>query len=137
MATKYHASSGLNLKVIAGHRDSGSGTACPGDSLYIQLPAIRIYVDSLLHPLSIFSPVKNSGLVTITPTLTQNNIQLKYATPYHPKLNYQIFSPSGKLIQHADFQEDMSLEITTLPNGIYFIRIIGKDVMDIFRIIKN
>lgn len=137
LATTYHASSGLNLKVIAGHRDSGSGTACPGDSLYTQLPDIRIYVDSLLHPVSIFDVSKNSGLLKIYPTLAQNSIQLKYLTPYHPRLRYQIISPSGKLIQQSDFQDDTSLNITNIPNGTYFIRVFGKEVMDIFRIIKN
>ncbi len=137
LATKYHASSGLNLKTIAGHRDSGSGTACPGDSLYIQLPNIRIDVDSLLHPVSIFTPVKNSGLVTITPTLAQNNIQLKYATPYHPKLQYQIIAPSGKIVQQADFQEDTIADISNIPNGIFIIRVIGKEVFDLFKILKN
>ncbi|HHB79595.1 MAG TPA: T9SS type A sorting domain-containing protein [Saprospiraceae bacterium] len=137
LATKYHASSGLNLKVIAGHRDSGSGTACPGDSLYIQLPAIRIYVDSLLHPVSIFSPVKNSGYVTITPTLAQNNIQLKYATDYHPKLTFKIIDPSGKVVQLADFQSDIMIDISNLSSGMYFVQIVGKDISDVFRVFKN
>ncbi len=137
LATKYHASSGLNLKTIAGHRNSGSGTACPGDSLYIQLPDIRIYVDSLLHPVSIFSPIKNSGLITISPTLAQNNIQLKYISPYHPNLRYQIISTSGKIVQQAGFQEDTTINITNFPKGIFFIKVIGKETLDIFRIIKN
>jgi len=136
LATKFHSSSGLTLKVISGHRDGGA-TSCPGDSLYVQLPTIRIFVDSLLHPVSIFSPVKNSGFVTITPTLAQNSIQLKYTSAYRPKLSYQIIDPSGKILQKADFQEDTTVGLSNLPNGIYFIRVIGKDIMDTFRIVKN
>jgi hypothetical protein len=41
LATQYHNSSGLNLHTIVGHRDSGSGTVCPGDLLYNQLGTIR------------------------------------------------------------------------------------------------
>lgn len=36
----FHPSSGLNLKYISGHRD-GCNTACPGNSFYPMLPAVR------------------------------------------------------------------------------------------------
>jgi len=36
-----HAASERDLYTISGHRDSGSGTECPGDVLYGQLPALR------------------------------------------------------------------------------------------------
>jgi len=37
----HHQASGRDLYAIAGHRDSGSGTECPGDILYAHLPALR------------------------------------------------------------------------------------------------
>ncbi len=46
LGTAYHASSGLTLHTIAGHRDSGSGTECPGDALYAKLPMLRRRTDS-------------------------------------------------------------------------------------------
>lgn len=39
-----HASSGLSLKVIAGHRDGPSPTECPGNALYAFLPQLRVEV---------------------------------------------------------------------------------------------
>ncbi|MGA1367442.1 MAG: N-acetylmuramoyl-L-alanine amidase [Blastocatellia bacterium] len=39
-----HASSGLSLKVIAGHRDGPSPTECPGQVLYLFLPQLRVEV---------------------------------------------------------------------------------------------
>ena len=40
----FHASSGLSLKVIAGHRDGPSPTECPGQALYLFLPQLRVEV---------------------------------------------------------------------------------------------
>ena len=39
-----HASSGLPLKVIAGHRDGPGPTECPGEALYLFLPQLRVEV---------------------------------------------------------------------------------------------
>jgi uncharacterized protein (TIGR03437 family) len=39
-----HASSGLPLKVVAGHRDGPSPTECPGEALYLFLPQLRVEV---------------------------------------------------------------------------------------------
>ncbi|OAD45532.1 T9SS type A sorting domain-containing protein [Polaribacter atrinae] len=41
----YHASSGLNLNNVSGHKDGGA-TACPGTSLYGLLPSIRASISS-------------------------------------------------------------------------------------------
>lgn len=48
LGTAHHASSGLDLHTIAGHRDSGSGTECPGDALYAKLPLLRQRTDSTM-----------------------------------------------------------------------------------------
>lgn len=54
--SSYHASTGLNLPLIAGHRDANAskiarvcaGTQCPGDALYELLPKIRVEVKARL-----------------------------------------------------------------------------------------
>jgi hypothetical protein len=46
LAQSTHNASGLYLYNISGHRDSGSGTACPGDNLYNMLPSIRTAVSN-------------------------------------------------------------------------------------------
>ncbi len=43
-----HASSGLNLKNISGHRDGPGATECPGEAFYPMLPGIRTDVKGLL-----------------------------------------------------------------------------------------
>jgi hypothetical protein len=44
-ASRYPAGTGVTLERVIGHRDTGR-TACPGDALYDQLPAIRAMVES-------------------------------------------------------------------------------------------
>lgn len=43
-----HASSGLTLKNISGHRDGPGATECPGDAFYPLLPGLRLDVKNLL-----------------------------------------------------------------------------------------
>ncbi len=49
LGSSYHYSTGGNVKNIAGHRDGGGCTACPGNSLYSLLPLIRTEVNSMIQ----------------------------------------------------------------------------------------
>lgn len=40
-ATRYAAGETVTLPAICGHRDTGSGTLCPGERLYTRLPLVR------------------------------------------------------------------------------------------------
>lgn len=48
LGTSVHASSGLSLAHISGHRN-GCSTSCPGDLLYAALPSIRTAVSDLIN----------------------------------------------------------------------------------------
>jgi uncharacterized protein (TIGR03437 family) len=52
-----HASSGLNLKNISGHRDGPGATECPGDAFYPMLPNIRTDVKALLSSVGALASV--------------------------------------------------------------------------------
>ncbi len=47
-AAATHATSGLLLNIISGHRDGPSPTECPGEALYAQLPRLRAETHNLL-----------------------------------------------------------------------------------------
>lgn len=57
LGSSFHASSGLTLNNISGHRN-GCATECPGTNLYNQLPDIRNRVYDLLNPTSVESEEK-------------------------------------------------------------------------------
>ncbi|MFM8394154.1 MAG: N-acetylmuramoyl-L-alanine amidase, partial [Acidobacteriota bacterium] len=46
--SRFHASSGLLLRGISGHRDGPGATECPGDALYALLPRLRAEVHNLI-----------------------------------------------------------------------------------------
>ncbi|MEO6726095.1 MAG: N-acetylmuramoyl-L-alanine amidase, partial [Blastocatellia bacterium] len=52
-----HASSGLNLKTISGHRDGPGATECPGEAFYPMLPSIRTDVKALLSNVGVVASV--------------------------------------------------------------------------------
>jgi hypothetical protein len=59
LGTSFHASSGLQLMHISGHRD-GCSTACPGDAFYPQLPDIRQAVaDRIANQCAAIAPPDN------------------------------------------------------------------------------
>lgn len=135
LATKYHAASMLNLKTIAGHRDGGS-TACPGDSMYIQLPNVRHVVDSLLNFVAI-SDINLEDKVSIFPTLAQNSITIKYLKGINEKLNVQLVSITGITLQDVDIQGDTVIDITNSPKGVLLVRVVGKNSTSVAMIIKK
>ncbi|WP_291720806.1 N-acetylmuramoyl-L-alanine amidase [Bernardetia sp.] len=49
LGSSYHYSTGGNVKNIAGHRDGGGCTSCPGNSLYALLPSVRADVNSMIQ----------------------------------------------------------------------------------------
>lgn len=64
----FHASSGLTLNRISGHRD-GCATACPGDSFYPLLPGIRQNVaDYIASSCSAIAPPANLVAATVSET---------------------------------------------------------------------
>ncbi len=52
LTSSYHNASSQNLMHIAGHRDAGTGTVCPGDNVYNLLPNIRTACSSYMQTCS-------------------------------------------------------------------------------------
>lgn len=89
----FHASTQLNLPVIAGHRDANgttvsyacAGTECPGNSLYPLLPQIKTTVAGYVDPANDFSlaaaqsaisvQAGSSNSLAITTTTVKGNAQ--------------------------------------------------------------
>lgn len=90
-----HASSGLMLKNISGHRDGPGATECPGDAFYPLLPGIRADVKSLLSNVSMVASVSaasfNAG------ALTSNSI----VTAFGDNLASSIQSVSGSALPNS------------------------------------
>ncbi len=123
LATKYHASSGLNLKTISGHRDGGP-TSCPGDSLYVLLPQIRTVVDSLLHPVATSDPLSGQNVIRVVPR-GDGDVLLEYVSGYRPVLGIGIYAVSGRLVDRFEMHSDRVVAMGALPRGVYWIQVTG------------
>lgn len=130
-ATKTHASSSLNLHTVSGHKDgnsstnSCSSTDCPGSGLYLILADIRSYShaiwetcsqDTMNVPTSIY--LVNDPLSIVYPNPTNGII-------YIPAVirTIEIYNTQGILIKKIPTLTNNQIDISTLENGMYFLKI--------------
>lgn len=125
-AQSYHASSGLNLFTISGHRD-GCSTLCPGENLYIALPDIRENVDT-----KIGEPAETPTSITLennypNPFSESTNINFSLDRPGNVRIT--IWDVTGRMVHEvADqfYEADTHFEswnASGYASGIYFCRI--------------
>lgn len=139
LAIAFHASSGLNLHTIPGHRDGGN-TVCPGDELYNLLPAIRNNVNSQLNScvLGINDAILNGFAVypnPFTDKITIDASQIDAA-----KLKIQCYDVVGRLIFdkiEVLANDNLSLNLDFLSPGIYVLRIQGGEEVSHVRLVKE
>ena len=115
-----------SLNVIAGHRD-GCATACPGDSLYNQLPEFRLSVMEAfdncgysIKPVDFNESLSDVQFIFIS----ENELEI-----YHPDLPIEqtgIFDMIGRecqSIQNKMGNNRLKISINYLPAGIYILTV--------------
>jgi len=126
--SNHPSGSSTKLHHIAGHQD-GCATACPGDSLYRLLPAIRTTVDSLIKTCSSVSIAKNNTYLRnafwhLNP-LTKTVLITLPKSGNHKATMYNF---SGQLVWESPLNiESKSFEIPDLRNGSYVLNIVSPD----------
>lgn len=161
----YHASSTLYLKNIAGHRDSGSGTECPGDILYNKLPQLRMDVNTYLEtcesdtiPQDTFpqDTVPNDTIpnppidttistkkVIIIPNPVANDLHLFYRNNLKNYFLYiEIYDATGNTLFKKRVKKTQIVLQETIPfsgaaSGLYFMRLKMGKSEDILKFIKK
>jgi len=127
-----HASSGLNLFRVSGHRD-GCSTECPGEQLYRVLPEIRTAVQDRINACGLstgVAPVLGLDYLRIspnplpagTPGLAEISLQRT------AMLRYLLFDASGRRIASSAPQEISGKqqiyipELSNFPTGTYSVQ---------------
>ncbi len=120
LGTAYHASSGLVLHTIAGHRDSGSGTTCPGNVLYNYLPTLRNSTQTEMNQCDSQS-VENAtqAFMQIKPVPASDFLYLEYTSPIPPG-NPAIFDLSGRMLLRFP-RNVRRIPLNGLASGLYLI----------------
>ena len=139
LATAYHASSGLTLNIISGHRDGGA-TECPGDKVYELLPTIRNSVDSQLTScaLDVDDEFAKNFVVYPNPFTDKVNILLNNAIV--TDLEISCYDLHGRLIfstTKSDSSNKVELDVSNLSSGMYILRLTSDEKQTYTKLIKN
>lgn len=122
----YHASSGLNLFTISGHRD-GCSTLCPGENLYVQLPEIRENVNMLIgEPVLAKTDI---SMLTNYPNPFSDATTISFALEKPGNVRITIWDITGKLVEEITdgyYEAENHIEIwraTGFASGIYYCQV--------------
>lgn len=127
-----HASSGLNLNRISGHRD-GCSTECPGEQLYRALPDLRLAVRDKINACNLSTSIAQiPGLeylrVSPNPVSSGTACMAEISLQDPATLSYRIFDAAGRQIAHSQpfrLHGKHSFPIRELldrPNGLYSVQ---------------
>ena len=76
--------------------------------------------------------MRRSGGFTLNPNPTQNNLTIQFKDPVNS--NYSLLDFSGKELRIGKMEgKELTISVQSLPVGVYFIRIDGKQI----RFIRN
>ncbi len=139
LAIAYHASSGLNLHTILGHRDGGN-TECPGDEVYNLLPAIRNNVNAQLNSCTLAVDENSIKEYTIYPNPFNDKITVDVSKTIFRELTIKCFDTMGRLVFEKNKtinNGSVILNFNFLSSGIYILKINGRERFSYFKLIKN
>ncbi len=132
LGSAIHASSGLNLNRISGHRDGPLPTACPGDSFYPQLPEVRQSVADLIS--SACAAIAPPDDLTVT-TASETQLNLNWVDESDNEMAFLIerslsfngdYEQIAETAANATSYEDEGLT----PQTGYYYRIRSANVQD-------
>jgi len=142
-AIGYHIYSQLDLEHLSGHRDGGrspiacSTTVCPGDSLYKELPALRVEIASLPCMSGVVEDstmttstieLRSDYEVSIQPNPTKGAIALFINTPNSGTVRWSISDILGnrKVAGETTInngENHFPLDLVDATNGIYILTV--------------
>ncbi len=130
--TLVHASSGLNIFRISGHRD-GCSTECPGEQLYRALPDIRTAVQTRINACALstgIAPIAGLEYLRLTPNpLPAGTAGVAEIMLHRPAtLRYLLFDAAGRQIAHSSPMQVLGqqqvhiTELSKQPPGLYSLQ---------------
>jgi hypothetical protein len=131
LSSAFHASSGLTINRISGHRD-GCATECPGTMTYNDLPNIRTAVNTYINDrCSVTSVPDIAGVegLTISPNPTNGRFVIALKMNTGKTFRYSLYDATGKIIYTSTPKPTgllLNEPVTVLekhPAGNYVLRI--------------
>jgi hypothetical protein len=74
---------------------------------------------------------------TIYPNPTQSELQVRIDISLNHKVDYQILTLNGKEVNTGSLENDRSIDVNALSEGIYFLRLIYQEKTIVKKFIKQ
>jgi N-acetylmuramoyl-L-alanine amidase-like protein/type IX secretion system substrate protein len=144
-----HASSGLNLHRISGHRD-GCSTECPGDLFYPTIPSLRTAVKNYIENDCDGDPPSATGetglaknSVRIYPNPTSGGVTVTIENHLIGAMEVALYDALGRRVNGGWSYEKNTANFTfkvnldNLPDGVYSLKIVPGGESEVFRVLKK
>ncbi len=135
MDKAFHASSGLNLLRVSGHRD-GCATSCPGDAFYptfdqVRKNAVRYSDENCSIATSTKDIENNTFSLTTSPNPFQQSIDVVFNSASIGKVEIAMWDITGKKVYQTQMLKDTitlqhNIQSSNLTSGIYVLSIISE-----------
>lgn len=129
-----HASSGLTLQTISGHRD-GCNTLCPGANLYPMLAAqVRDNADSILTACTMVTSVNDLDQISelnVYPNPSEGDINVSWTAIQAGEVMMEVLNYQGQVFLQRELDlflgsQSLQLDLPELSSGIYLLRFRNK-----------
>ena len=97
---------------------------------------------NIIDPVSVFSPIKNTLDVEITPTITNDEVRVNYVLEKTNTISMQIYNVGGVLLQDIDFGKKPTgeyverLSLKDFTAGVYFVLVKTEEGSAVGKVIK-
>ncbi|MFQ5446896.1 MAG: N-acetylmuramoyl-L-alanine amidase, partial [Saprospiraceae bacterium] len=147
LGSAFHASSGLNLHRISGHRD-GCATECPGNAFYPTIPGVRAAVqDHIASECSATAAIDESdpggNAVRIFPNPASGEVTVVVESAWRGPVEATLFDAFGRPVGGLYFfekNENLISKLIGLPGltaGVYLLKIRQGGKSGLFRFVKK
>ncbi|MEM8892470.1 MAG: N-acetylmuramoyl-L-alanine amidase, partial [Bacteroidota bacterium] len=132
--TALHASSGLNLHTISGHRD-GCNTLCPGANLFPLIASqVRNNADSILTACTSVTSLEDFNQISelnVYPNPSEGEIEVSWTAIKSGEVVMEVLNYQGQVFMQRDVnlffgKQSLQLNLPNMSSGIYLLRFRNK-----------
>ena len=130
----FHASSGLTIPTISGHRD-GCNTLCPGANLYPMLASqVRANADSILTACTTVTAIDDFDQISelnVYPNPTEGDINLSWTATHAGEVMMEVLNYQGQVFLQRELDlylgsQSLQFSLPNMSSGIYLLRFRNK-----------
>jgi serine protease AprX len=131
------------MQIQAAIKQSGNYSDDPDNYMGWGIPDYEL-ANSIMTTIEKF-PADNENLVRVWPNpFTSGNVTIQFSNEISGQVEVQLLNSTGKLLNMQSYKVsnklnsiDMASNLSSLPAGIYFLKVISGDKIEVKRLIKQ